>query len=83
MAQTNPMLQPTLILPPYGSNTIVPTVMFNGAQNLWASSGMPTSADYSKVAVFSTFNLGTSNNVIAGYSGTTSTSHAFFMSGSS
>jgi len=64
--QTNPMSQPTLMMPPYGSNTSYPTVMFNGGQYIASSTGHPTLADYSKAAVFSYFNNSNgSNNIIS------------------
>jgi len=64
--QTNPMFQPTLMISPSGSNTTVPTVMFNGGQYLASSTGHPTTSDYSKAAVFSYFNNSNgSNNIIS------------------
>jgi hypothetical protein len=77
--QTDPTEQPSIMMPPYGTASIYPTVMFNGAQFLSTSTGMPINADYSKVAVFSYFDSTKANNIIGG---TASNTHAFYMNNS-
>lgn len=83
MVQTDSTMQPEITMPPYGNNTTYPVVLFNGAQSLSTTGGMPTNADYSKTAVFSYFTYNGSgslgaNNLI---SGTASNSHAFYTNG--
>jgi len=75
--QTSPVLQPTLVMPMYGIANNRPTINFNGNQALYTTGGMPTSADYSKVAVFSYFDSTQSNNIISDGSG--SNIHAFYV----
>jgi hypothetical protein len=76
LAQTSPMLQPTVVLTPYGYNNGLPTVMFNGEQYLSRTTGMPTSADYSLAAVFSYFDSTQGNHIISTTSGT---GHSLYM----
>jgi hypothetical protein len=80
MVQTNPMMQPSIMLPPYGSNTVVPTISFNGSQALTSNTGMPTSANYSKVVVFSYNVVNTYNNIFSSY--LTTNAHALYMANS-
>lgn len=75
MLQPSPTLQPTLIMPRYGSNANRPSVNFNGSQKMYNSAGMPTTADYTKVAVFSYYNT-QNNNIIS------NGDHALYMNGS-
>jgi hypothetical protein len=72
--QVSPVLQPTLVMPMYGTFNNRPTINFNGNQFLYTSGGMPTNADYSKVAVFSYFANGTGNIV-----SDTANVHALYM----
>lgn len=74
-AQTSPVLQPTLVLPMYGSSNNRPTINFSGNQYLYTTGGMPTSADYSKAVVFSYFYTGSANNIISDITD----QHAFYM----
>lgn len=85
LSNTNPLTQPQLLMHPYAANSGRPTVLFDGAQYLYSTTGMPTSADYSKVAVFSYFGVGTNNtsygtnNII---SSDAANLHALYMSSS-
>lgn len=76
--QTSPILQPTLTLPRYGVFNNRPTINFNGGQYLTVSAGMPTNADYSKVAVFSYYSTTVLNNII---SAGTAGGHALYTGG--
>lgn len=76
--QTNPTLQPTLTLPRYGVFNNRPTINFNGGQYLTVSAGMPTNANYSKVAVFSYYSNTVLNNII---SAGTAGGHALYTGG--
>lgn len=90
--QTNPLNQPTITFNGDGGVKNRPTIQFSSDYNntgygtwLYTTGGMPTSANYSKTAVFSyrptaLFNSYLNNNVIS--SGITSR-HAFYTSGGS
>lgn len=72
MLQPSPTLQPTQIMPRYGSNANRPAINFNRSQKMYNNAGIPTTADYTKVAVFSYYNA-QSNNIIS------NGDHAFYM----
>jgi len=78
LTQTIPLLQPSLMMPAYGSNTSYPTVMFNGGQFLSSSTGMVSNADCSEAVVFSYFDSTKSNDIIGATSNNT---HDLYMGG--
>jgi hypothetical protein len=80
LIQYNTNMQPTLIVPRVGNVNTWPTIAFNGGQYLLSSTGMPTSASYSKVAVFSMNSNGMPNNIISG--NLSPNGHAFWMGNS-
>lgn len=75
--QPTPYLQPTIDIARYASGMNRPTVTFNGKQKLVTTGGMPTSADYSKSAIFSYYSNADYNNIISSNGG-----HGLYNAGS-